>query len=385
MFSEIDYSMMQLALAQAQKGLFNTTPNPRVGCVIVQQGQIIGEGFTQPAGGAHAEVQALSDCKRRGHNPAGATVYVTLEPCSHFGKTPPCVNALIEANVARVVAAIEDPNPHVSGSGLKALRNAGIEVRCGLLQSQAHEINIGFISRMTRQRPWVRMKLAASMDGFTALPDGTSQWITDEAARADGHFWRARACAVLTGIGTVRDDDPQMTVRQIPTDRQPLRVLIDSRLEVSLEAKLLKGGARIYTASHNADKERELIDRGCEVIYLPQVPDDINALVSTRLKVDLLGVLTDLASIGINELHVEAGAKLNGSLLRDRCIDELVLYTAPMLIGAGAPLFEMLAINTLQQAQRWEIVEAKIIAPDLRVIYRHAPLRVAMSEPVSVS
>ncbi|NIF62748.1 bifunctional diaminohydroxyphosphoribosylaminopyrimidine deaminase/5-amino-6-(5-phosphoribosylamino)uracil reductase RibD, partial [Burkholderia sp. Cy-647] len=241
MFSESDFAHMQRALDLSSRGMYTTSPNPRVGCVIVKDEVVIGEGYTQPAGQDHAEVQAMKDARSRGHDLRGATVYVTLEPCSHFGRTPPCALGLIDARVAKVVAAMEDPNPLVSGKGLGMLRDAGIDVRCGLLAQEAREMNIGFVSRMTRGQPWVRMKSAISLDGRTALPDGQSQWITGEAARADGHAWRARACAILTGIGTVREDDPQLTVRGIDTPRQPLRVLVDSRLEVSLEAKLLSG------------------------------------------------------------------------------------------------------------------------------------------------
>ena len=238
MFSDIDFAHMQRALALAAR-METTAPNPRVGCVIVQDGDVIGEGFTQPAGRSRGSA-ALKDARARGYDVAGSTVYVTLEPCSHFGRTPPCANALIEARVAKVVAAMEDPNPQVSGRGLGMLRDAGIDVRCGLLAHEAGELNVGFVSRMTRGRPWVRMKTAASLDGRTALPSGESQWITGEAARLDGHAWRARACAILTGIGTVREDNPLLTVRGIDTPRQPQRILVDSRLDLPLDARLLE-------------------------------------------------------------------------------------------------------------------------------------------------
>jgi diaminohydroxyphosphoribosylaminopyrimidine deaminase / 5-amino-6-(5-phosphoribosylamino)uracil reductase len=369
MLSEFDFEFMRRALALAERGLFNTTPNPRVGCVVVRDGELIGEGFTQPIGQAHAEVAALKNCRERGNDPRGATVYVTLEPCSHFGRTAPCVHALIEAGVARVVAAIEDPNPLVSGKGLATLRNAGIEVRCGLLQHEAYEINIGFMSRMTRGLPWVRLKAAMSLDGITALPDGSSQWITSQPARDDGHRWRARACAILTGIGTVRDDNPQMTVRAVETPRQPLRVLVDSRLEVDLEANLIKGGALVYCATNNPTKQQELQDRGCEVIVL----------ANAQGKVDLEKMMRDLAERGINELHVEAGSKLNGSLLEVACVDELLIYQAPLLLFKGAPLFEQAALQQISDAQAWELFESTAVMPDLRLRFRRPQAKVTRS------
>lgn len=367
MLSEFDFEFMRRALALAERGLFSTTPNPRVGCVVVRDGELIGEGFTQPVGQAHAEVAALKNCRERGNDPRGATVYVTLEPCSHFGKTAPCVHALIEAGVARVVAAIEDPNPLVSGQGLATLRNAGIEVRCGLLQHEAYEINIGFMSRMTRGLPWVRMKAAMSLDGITALPDGSSQWITSQPARDDGHLWRARACAILTGIGTVRDDNPHMTVRAIETPRQPQRILVDSRLEVDIEANLIKGGALIYCATSNPTKQQELQDRGCEIVLL----------ANAQGKVDLEKMMRDLGARGINELHVEAGSKLNGSLLESACVDELLIYQAPMLLFKGAPLFEHAALKQISDAQAWELFESTAVMPDLRLRFRRPQARVA--------
>ena len=374
MFSAFDHSMMQRALDEARKGTFTTTPNPRVGCVIVKDGQVIGTGFTQPAGQAHAEARAIADCRSQGNDPAGSTVYVTLEPCSHFGRTAPCVNALIDARVARVVAAIEDPNPMVSGQGLEALRGAGMEVRCGLARDEAYELNIGFFSRMNRKRPWVRLKVAISLDGFTALQNGDSHWITSELARQDGHVWRARACAILTGIGTVKEDDPQLTVRDVDTARQPLRVIIDSRLEISLEAKVILNGALIFCAVNNPAKAAELKDRGVEVVVLPN-PEG---------KVDLAGVLEQLAARGINELHVEAGGKLNGSFLQTKCVDELLVYTAPIVLGAGRTMFELPAPDVLSHAERWELLDRLTIGPDVRARYRRAQVRVEKPEPVPV-
>jgi diaminohydroxyphosphoribosylaminopyrimidine deaminase / 5-amino-6-(5-phosphoribosylamino)uracil reductase len=365
MFSKNDFSHMQRALALAARGLYTTTPNPRVGCVLVKDGTVIGEGFTQPAGQDHAEVQALKDARRRGYDPSGATAYVTLEPCSHFGRTPPCANALVDARVARVIAAMEDPNPQVSGRGLAILRDAGIDVRCGLLANEAHELNIGFVSRMTRERPWVRMKVAGSLDGRTALPSGESQWITSAAARADGHAWRARACAILTGIGTVREDNPQLTVREVATTRQPLRVLIDSRLEAPLTARIFEGPPPLVFCARidadNAARAEALAARGIEVV----------ALANGRGKVDLAALMNELGARGINELHVEAGHKLNGSLLREGCVDELLVYLAPSLLGAdSAGMFDLAAPATLDSRMRFAFHTVDRIGDDLRILAR---------------
>lgn len=368
MFSETDFIHMQRALALAARGLFTTTPNPRVGCVLVKGGVVIGEGFTQPAGQDHAEVRALKDARARGHDPRGATAYVTLEPCSHFGRTPPCTHALIDAHVERVIAAMEDPNPQVSGSGFAMLRDAGIDVRCGLLAHEAHELNIGFVSRMSRGQPWVRMKIASSLDGRTALPSGESQWITGERARADGHAWRARACAIMTGIGTVREDDPQLTVRAVATTRQPQRVLIDSRLEVPLTARILEGAPPlIFCATinkHNAAHAEALNARGAEIL----------PVANAQGKVDLPAVLSILGTRGINELHVEAGHKLNGSLLREHCVDELLIYVAPSLLGAEAPgMFDLASPASLDARTRLTFHSVERIGDDLRVLARIVP------------
>lgn len=365
MFSEADFTHMQRALALAARGMYTTTPNPRVGCVLIKDGVTIGEGFTQPAGQDHAEVQALKDARRRGFDPRGATAYVTLEPCSHFGRTPPCAHALIDAQVKRVIAAMEDPNPQVSGRGLAMLRDAGIDVRCGLLANEARELNIGFVSRMTRARPWVRMKIAGSLDGRTALPSGESQWITGAAARADGHAWRARACAILTGIGTVREDDPQLTVREVETPRQPLRVLIDSRLEVPLTAKLLEGAPPLVFCARiddtNAARAEALAARGVEIVEL----------ANESGKVDLPAMLKALGARGINELHVEAGHKLNGSLLREGCVDELLVYLAPSLLGAdSAGMFDLPAPATLEARTQLTFHAIERIGDDLRILAR---------------
>jgi diaminohydroxyphosphoribosylaminopyrimidine deaminase / 5-amino-6-(5-phosphoribosylamino)uracil reductase len=367
MFSETDFIHMQRALALAARGMYTTTPNPRVGCVLVKGGAVIGEGYTQPAGQDHAEVRALKDARARGHDPRGATAYVTLEPCSHFGRTPPCVHALIDARIGRVIAAMEDPNPQVSGRGLAMLRDAGIDVRCGLLANEAHEMNIGFVSRMTRGQPWVRMKVASSLDGRTALPSGESQWITGEAARADGHAWRARACAILTGIGTVREDDPQLTVRAVATTRQPQRVLIDSRLEVPLTARILEGAPPLIFCAgidrHNAAHAEALTARGAEIL----------PVANAHGKVDLPAMLKLLGTRGINELHIEAGHKLNGSLLRENCVDELLVYVAPSLLGAeSAGMFDLAAPASLDTRKRLTFHSVERVGDDLRVLARLA-------------
>jgi diaminohydroxyphosphoribosylaminopyrimidine deaminase/5-amino-6-(5-phosphoribosylamino)uracil reductase len=365
MFSQTDFVHMQRALALAARGLYTTDPNPRVGCVLVKDGIVIGEGFTQPAGQDHAEIQAMKDARTRGHELRGATAYVTLEPCSHFGRTPPCANALIEAKVARVIAAMEDPNPLVSGRGLAILRDAGIDVRCGLLASEARELNIGFVSRMTRKRPWVRMKIAASLDGRTGLPSGVSQWITGEEARADGHAWRARASAILTGIGTVKEDDPRMTVRAVETPRQPKRVLVDSRLDVSPQAQIFVGAPTlVFCASldgDNAERADTLRAHGAELV----------ALGNEHGKVDLPAMLAELAARGVNELHVEAGYKLNGSLLREGCVDELLVYLAPSLLGSDSlNMIDLAAPASLDDRKRLSFHTVDRIGADLRILAR---------------
>lgn len=349
---------MRLALAWARKAMFLTTPNPRVGCVLVRDGQVIGEGHTLPPGQAHAEVQALADARSRGLDARGATAYVTLEPCSHFGRTPPCADALVAAGVSRVVAAVRDPNPLVGGQGLERLRAAGIAVTEGVLEDEARELNIGFFSRMQRGRPWLRLKAAASLDGKTALHDGRSQWITSQQARDDGHWWRARACAILTGIGTVRDDDPQLNVRAVETPRQPRRIVIDSRLDIDPRAKVLAGGGTwVVAAQANADKRARLEAGGNEVILLPNV----------RGKVDLPALMQELGRRGINEVHAEAGFKLNGSLVREHCADELLLYMAPSILGDAQGLFDLAAPAGLDQAVRLQWHEVSRLGPDLRL------------------
>ncbi|MGE5652451.1 MAG: bifunctional diaminohydroxyphosphoribosylaminopyrimidine deaminase/5-amino-6-(5-phosphoribosylamino)uracil reductase RibD [Bacillota bacterium] len=356
-----DRQGIERALQWASKGMFTTSPNPRVGCVIVKDGQVIGEGHTQPPGQAHAEVQALNDAARRGADVRGATVYVTLEPCSHFGRTPPCADALVRAGVARVVAAVADPNPLVAGQGLEKLRAAGIDVTCGVLEEDARDMNIGFMSRMRSGKPWIRMKAAASLDGKTALHNGHSQWITSSAARDDGHWWRARACAVLTGIGTVLADDPQLNVRAIETPRQPRRIVIDSQLQISPQARILEGGGTWVVAAHgDPEKEARLRERGAEVIVLP----------NAHGKVDLPALMLELGRRQVNEVHVEAGFRLNGSLIREGCVDELLLYLAPSLLGDAQGLFDLPALPSLDGRKTLSYHEVKQIGPDLRILAR---------------
>ncbi len=358
MFTAVDREYMARALELAALGLRTTMPNPRVGCVIVRDDAVVGEAWHRWAGEPHAEVLALAQA---GEAARGATVYITLEPCSHHGRTPPCVHALLEAQVGRVIVAMEDPNPAVNGGGLARLRAAGVDVRCGLLESEARELNLGFVSRMTRGRPWVRLKIAASLDGRTALPDGASQWITGQAARNDGHAWRARASGVLTGIGTVKDDDPRLTVRAVESLRQPLRVLVDSRLEVDLDARIVRGGNLLVACARALPgKVAELRDRGCEVIMLP----------NGQGKVDLPALLGELAVRGMNELHVEAGNRLNGSLLREDCVDELLVYLAPMLLGNATGMADLIPPDTLAGAARLAYESIERVGDDLRLLAR---------------
>jgi diaminohydroxyphosphoribosylaminopyrimidine deaminase/5-amino-6-(5-phosphoribosylamino)uracil reductase len=360
-FTPADEHFMSRALRLAQRGLFTATPNPRVGCVAVRDGAIVGEGFHERAGEAHAEIHAL---RAAGERAAGATVYLNLEPCSHHGRTPPCVDALIGAKVARVVAAMQDPNPKVAGEGFARLRAAGVAVESGLLEDEARELNIGFVARMTRGRPWVRLKVAASLDGKTALANGRSQWITGETARADGHRWRARACAVLTGIGTVKTDDPQLTVRAVETPRQPLKVLVDSRLEVPLEARLLAGGNTLVAAAvDDRDRIARLRERGAEVVVLPNAAG----------KVELGDLTRELARRDLNEIHVEGGFKLNGSLVAAGVVDELLVYLAPSLIGESAQgMFNLPALEDLTRQRRLVWRDVQRVGEDLRVIARFA-------------
>ena len=356
MFSPADREYMARALALAERGLYTTTPNPRVGCVLVRDGVIVGEGWHERAGELHAEAHAL---RAAGAAASGATVYVTLEPCSHHGRTPPCADALVAAGVRRVVAAMRDPNPRVAGAGLAQLAAAGVQTECGLLEDAAQALNVGFVARMTRGRPWMRMKIAASLDGRTALENGASRWITGPAARADGHRWRARACAILTGIGTVREDNPQLNVREVDTARQPLRIVVDSRLELPLDARILAGGnVLVATAAHDAERAAALRDRGADVVVLP----------NAARKVDLVQLAAELARRELNEIHVEAGVKLNGSLLREGVVDELLVYLAPSILGdASRGMFHLDTLTSLDARVRLRFTEVSMVGADLRV------------------
>ena len=358
---------VDLALSLAAQTVFLTSPNPHVGCVITSPGcEILGQGRTQQAGGAHAETMALLDAAARGKSVRGGTAFVTLEPCSHFGRTPPCCDALINAKVAKVVATLADPNPLVAGRGFAALRAAGIEVE--VLPTThpnaiaSRELNIGFFSRMIRKTPWVRMKIAASLDGTTALTNGQSQWITSPEARTDGHAWRARACAVLTGIGTLLQDDPRLDVRLVETPRQPYRIIVDSLLQTPPGANIFKAGGAvwIYCATRDAAKEAALVAMGATVSCLP----DANG------KVDLAAMMKDLARREINELHVEAGSKLNGSLIRAGLVDEFLLYLAPKLLGPGSGMTNFGPLSELSQAVPLEFKSTEMLGPDLRIVAR---------------
>jgi diaminohydroxyphosphoribosylaminopyrimidine deaminase / 5-amino-6-(5-phosphoribosylamino)uracil reductase len=343
--------MMRRALELAANGLFTTTPNPRVGCVVARNDSIVGEGWHEKAGGPHAEVRALE-----GVDAAGATVYTTLEPCSHHGRTPPCVDLLMRKKPQRVVAAMLDPNPHAAHGGGK-LAAAGIRFEHGLLESEARELNIGFVSRMTRGRPWVRLKVAATLDGRTALGNGASKWITGAEARRDGHRWRARACAVLTGIGTVAADDPQLTVREVDTPRQPLRVVIDSRLETPPAARILQGEkVLVFAAREGALPNAEII-----------------SIRNQGGKVDLPRMLEELARRGVNELHVEAGFRLNGSLVREGCVDEFLVYLNPSFLGDTAQgMLDLRAFDSLEKRLRLRVMSLDRVGDDVRILARPA-------------
>jgi diaminohydroxyphosphoribosylaminopyrimidine deaminase / 5-amino-6-(5-phosphoribosylamino)uracil reductase len=353
-FSAFDQAMMRRALALAEKGLFTTTPNPRVGCVITQGEAVVGEGWHEKAGGPHAEAAALIAA---GDRARGASVYVNLEPCSHYGRTPPCAAALIDAHVARVVAALRDPDPQAARGG-DALSAAGIRFEHGLLEAEARELNLGFLSRVQRGRPWVRLKIAATLDGRSALANGASQWITGPEARRDGHRWRARACALLTGIGTVTADDPRLTVREVETPRQPLRVIVDSRLEIPHAAQILQGQKVLIFAARAARTPQN-----AEVVVLP----------NARGKVELPRMLEELARRGVNELHVEAGFRLNGSLVREGCVDEFLVYLNPSFLGDGAQgMLDLPAVGALEERLRLKLVSLDRLGEDLRILARPA-------------
>ncbi len=356
---------MQQALGCAREAMTLSNPNPRVGCVITDSsGRVLGQGHTQSAGGPHAEVMALSNALALGRSVQEATAWVTLEPCSHHGRTGPCCDALIAAGIHKVVASLADPNALVAGQGFERLRAAGIEVEIGPGAAESRDLNIGFFSRMLRKTPWVRLKIAASLDGKTALENGASQWITGEAARADGHAWRARADAVLTGIGTVLEDDPRLDVRLVAATRQPQLVVIDSRLDTPVDAKLFQPARRasIYYAVPDAGRQAALEAKGATLIHRP----------GPGAKVDLAAMLQDLALREVNELHVEAGHKLNGSLVREGLVDEVLLYLAPRLLGAGRDMAAFGPLSALGAAVPLRFLSTDMIGPDLRIVARVA-------------
>lgn len=366
-----DAAYMARALQLAAHGLMTTGVNPRVGCVLVKDGQVIGEGWHERAGEAHAEVMALSDARRRGHDAKGATAYVTLEPCAHQGKTPPCAEALINAGVSRVVAAMEDPNPLVAGKGFARLQAAGILVAAPLMASESEALNVGFVKRMRTGLPWVRLKMAGSLDGRSALANGQSQWITGPEARADGHRFRARAQAIITGVGTVIEDDPNLTVRDValPIGQSgqtvalaaPLRVVLDSHLRMPATAKILQGGCLVATASNDAVKTDALRAAGAEVLCVPD----------THGRVDLSALLRALADRGVNEVHVEGGARLSGVLLKAGLVDELLAYMAPCILGSEARgWFDDLNLTTLDQKIALRFQDVRMIGANLRIVAR---------------
>ncbi|MDE2258857.1 MAG: bifunctional diaminohydroxyphosphoribosylaminopyrimidine deaminase/5-amino-6-(5-phosphoribosylamino)uracil reductase RibD [Betaproteobacteria bacterium] len=351
---------MDRALSLAARGLFTTMPNPRVGCVLVKAGAIVAEGWHERAGAPHAEAHAL---QAAGERARGTTAYVTLEPCSHTGRTPPCADALITAGVTRVVAAMRDPNPLVAGQGLARLRAAGITVTVGLQEQQARELNIGFISRMTRGRPWVRSKIAMSLDGRTALANGASQWITGVEARTDGHRLRARSCATLTGLGTLRKDNPALTVRLVDSPRQPIRIVVDNRLEAPLDARIFEGGGTwLFTVCDDAVRARPYRERGVEVVVLPPAANG---------RLDFAAMLQFMGQRELNEVTIEAGSRLNGSLLEAGVFDEFVFYVAPTLLGEGAA--GVMDIHPLADlSQRFDLVIDSVapVGKDWRIVAR---------------
>ncbi|WP_255987746.1 bifunctional diaminohydroxyphosphoribosylaminopyrimidine deaminase/5-amino-6-(5-phosphoribosylamino)uracil reductase RibD [Chitinolyticbacter albus] len=370
-FDGADHGYMQQALRLAARGQCITSPNPSVGCVLVKDGMVVGAGHSQAAGGPHAEVMAL---RQAGETARGATAYVTLEPCSHHGRTPPCADGLIAAGVARVVAALRDPNPLVAGQGLARLAAAGVAVQSGLLREQALEHHRGFLSRMVRGRPWSRLKLAASLDGRIALESGESQWITGPAARADVQRLRARSCAMLTGVTTVLADDAQLTVREPQgvfwQGRQPLRVVLDSTLRTPASASLLQSSGVLVVGAFDSPSRAVLEAAGAEVLLLP----------GANGRVDLAGVLAELARRGLNEVTVEAGGVLAGALLDAGLIDEIVLYQAPVLIGRGKPLADF-TLASLAERQALSVIERRMVGEDLRTVLRYTDVSTLSGEP----
>lgn len=354
---------MREAMAQATRARLLAPPNPAVGCVITSaDGRVLGQGHTQRVGGPHAEVMALRDAAAQSHSVEGATAYVTLEPCSHQGRTGPCCDALVKAGIRKVVASLADPNPLVAGNGFARLRAAGVEVEVGPGAEEARELNLGFFSRMVRKTPWVRMKVATSLDGRTALSNGESQWITSAAARADGHASRARACAVLTGIGTVLKDNPRLDARLVDTPRQPHVVVVDSRMDTPPDASIFIACRAVYICSSvkNDAKKSALEAVGATVLHLPGADG----------KVDLTAMLRELAQREINEVHVEAGQTLNGALIHAGLVDEFLVYLAPKLIGPGMDMAQLSPLAHLQDALTLDFTSVSQVGPDIRIAAR---------------
>lgn len=387
----LDEACLRQALACATQAVGLSEPNPRVGCVLLDaQGAFVAEGHTQQAGGPHAEALALRLAQAKGLSVRGGTAYVTLEPCSHQGRTPPCADALVASGVARVVVALNDPNPLVAGRGLARLREAGIAVEVlppgHPVAVGARELNIGFLSRMTRQRPWVRLKTATSLDGRTALDNGDSQWITSPPARADGHLWRRRASAILSGIGTVLADNPQLNVRGVDVAKQPVKVVLDSHWRLPLDAALWRNDqaeAAVWVygaeplAPGPARRREALVARGAVAVNLPWQ----SAQAMSPGGLDLHALLADLAQRGINEVHVEAGAQLNASLMQGGWVDELLVYLAPKLLGPGRPMANLPALQTVSQAQAWDVTDVAQVGVDVRMVLRRPPA-VQACEPI---
>ncbi len=356
-FTPDDHLFMTQALRLAEQGLYTSMPNPRVGCVIVKDGAMIGEGAHLRAGTPHAEIHALAQAGQRAR---GATVYVTLEPCSHHGRTPPCAEALINAEVAKVIVAMQDPNPLVSGQGVAVMQSAGIAVETGLMQQQAQMLNQGFINRMVNQKPYVRSKLAASLDGRTALSNGVSQWITGAAARSDVQRWRAQSCAMMTGIGTVLKDNPSLTVRELDIDRQPISVIVDSELRIPLDAKVLNNPhVLIAFASDQEKKSAKLAAKGISLLSIP----------NAQGKVCLESLLSHLADIEVNEVMVEGGDGLNGALMALKLIDELIIYYAPKLMGSmGKGMFALPSMVAMDEAISLDVIDVRQFGHDIRMV-----------------
>jgi len=366
MITDFDRFAMNRALALAARGLETTHPNPRVGCVIAYGTKIIGEGWHERAGEAHAEAAALESLRKAGLSSSGTTAYVTLEPCSHHGRTPPCADALIAGGVSRVVYAVQDPNPEVSGRGAEALRQAGIAVESGLMEAEAVDLNIGFMKRMTYGRPWVRLKLAMSLDGRTALSNGASQWITGEASRTDVQHWRARSSAVLTGVGTVLADDPRLNVRlapEKPEDEpwQPMRVVLDTRLRTPTDSRLFDTGGEVLILTEDATRGAKFAELGVSVEAIP----------ASAGRLDLVAAIDRMGELEVNELLVEAGPTLSGELLRQGLVDEMLLYVAPKLLGPqGFPLVDLPELGDLQDALGFTVVGVQRLEDDLRLRLR---------------